>query len=207
MRRVPGHDDFVAVTTDSSPSDFHLYSLARSGEAVFVNESPYHGDFRVTNVYAFNGSPATHLVTDTGLLLNIYGSQCNLEAGPFGSECFVKDGALGTLTGQQAFIGMDQDDQGQIYALVAVGGGSYFDPLCQSGCLLQPIDIATRTVVQQRSVSSDLGRVVALRQDPLGQGILLASRLAETNADDDTGYEVHWYTFALSGTAYRPSSF
>lgn len=194
MRRVPGQDDFVCVTVDLSPSDFHLYRLDERGQPVFVNESPYHGDFRVTDVYAFDGSPAAHLVTDTGLLLKIYGDKCNLAAGHFGSECFVKDGALGTLTGDQVFVGMDQDAQGQIYGLVSIGA-SYFDPLCKGGCLLQQIDVATRTVVHQRAVAPSLSSVVALRHDPLGKGVLRASRNAETKNDDAPGYRVAWYTF------------
>lgn len=195
MSRVPGNDDFVCVTVDSSPSDFHLYTLDDHGESIFVNESPYHGDFRVTDVYAFDGFPATHLVTDTGLLLKIYGDKCSLAAGPFSSECFVKDGALGTLTGEQVFLGMDQDAQGQIYGLVTVGGASYFDPLCDGGCLLQQIDVATRTIVHQHSVAPSLSRVIALRHDPLGQGVIIGSRNAETDNDDAPGYRVQWYSF------------
>jgi len=126
MRRVPGTDDFVTVTTDLSPSDFHLYRQPESGAAEYVNESPYHGDFRVTNVYGFDRSPATHLITDAGLLLNIYGDDCGSMASSFKSGCFVKDGSIGIPTGAQLFIGLDTDADRQVFALVDANS-SWFD--------------------------------------------------------------------------------
>ena len=100
MRLVPGTSDFVTVSVDLSPSDFHLYSGSDSGEAVYINESPYHGDLRITNTYAFDGSPPVHLITDSGLLLRIHGDNCTGSMSSFSTGCFVKDGALGTLTGK-----------------------------------------------------------------------------------------------------------
>ena len=124
MRRIPGTDDFVTVTVGSSPSHFHLYSVLGTGVAQFVNESPYHGDFGVTNVYAYDGSPPTHLVTHEGLMLRIYGSQCSAAESSFSSECFVRDGGIGTLLGAQRFLGMDNDAGGKLYGLVSLSRSS-----------------------------------------------------------------------------------
>jgi hypothetical protein len=192
MRRVPGKDDFVCVTVDSSPSDFHLYSLLPSGEASFVNESPYHGDFRVTDVYAFTGFPATHLVTDAGLLLKIYAANCSAEENSFNSECFVKDGALGTLTGSQVFLGMDQDQEGRVYGLVSLRD-SFSEPGCAGGCLLQQIDVPTRGVLEQMTIKPSLSKVVALRYDAFEHGVALGSRNVGSRSDYP-GYQVRYYS-------------
>lgn len=177
MRRIPGTDDFVTVTVDSSPSDFHLYSVLDTGEAQYVNESPYHGDFSVTDVYAFNGSPPTHLVTHEGLMLRIYGPRCSAAESSFDAECFVRDGALGTLLGAQRFVGMDNDAEGKLYGLVSVSGNLYFDPPCEAGCLVQRVDIASRTVESQRMHSLDMGAAVVVRHDPVSSALLVGYRL------------------------------
>jgi hypothetical protein len=193
MRRVPGTDDFVTVTVDSSPSDFHLYSLAAGNEAVYVNESPYHGDFRVTNVYSFFGSPATHLVTDTGLMLRIYGADCNGMNNSFSTGCFVKDGALGTLTGAQAFMGMDADASGHVYGLVDVAAG-YLNSGCKMGCLLQKVDVAARSVEKQLTVHPSVGKVVAFRYDAVGNSLVIGSRDSSKQVDSSAGYRVVVYS-------------
>ena len=194
MRRIPGKDDFVTVSVDSSPSDFHLYSLLATSEAGFVNESPYHGDFRVTGVYAFDGTPPTHLVTDAGLLLHIYGEECDVDHNSFTSGCFTKDGALGTLTGDQVFAGMDGDAAGKLYALVSTSR-SFSDPQCSDGCLLQQVDIASRSVDKQVTVHPSFGKLVVLRHDAVGGSIVLGvSNAGKTGAARDTsGYRVLTY--------------
>lgn len=180
MRRVPGTDDFVTVTVDSSPSDFHLYSVLESGETVFVNESPYHGDFGAEDVYAFFGAPATHLVTHEGLMLKIYGAGCHSGETSFTSECFVKDGALGTLSGAQRFLGMDSDAAGFLYGLVNASSQSgFYAPVCTSGCLVQKIDIGARVVLTQKIYDMNIGAVVATRHDPAAGALLVGFRIGD----------------------------
>lgn len=141
MRRIPGSDSFVAVSTDSSPSDYHLYKLGADDVIVYVGESPYHGDFSVTGTYAFDGAPPTHLITPTGLLLSFASPGCAPGQSTAYTDCFVKDGALGTLTGNQSFIAMTNEG-GTLYGLVNNRVGS--DPA--PSYLLQSIDVATRTL-------------------------------------------------------------
>jgi hypothetical protein len=195
MRRVPGTDDFVTVTVDSSPSDFHLYSVVESGEPVFVNESPYHGDFGVTSVYAFNANPATHLITHGGLMLHIYGDGCTAGSS-FSSECFVKDGDLGTLTGAQSFAAMENGSDGKLYGVVATNQ-SYFDPICPENCLLQRIDVATRTVEAQSVIALGAGAIVALRMDPISGSVVVGYELSGRRFYDDPypGYRVVLISF------------
>ncbi len=199
MRRIPGTDDFVTVTVGSSPSDFHLYSVLGTGVAQFVNESPYHGDFGVTNVYAYDGSPPTHLVTHEGLMLRIYGSQCSAAESSFSSECFVRDGGIGTLLGAQRFLGMDNDAGGKLYGLVSLSGASFSDPPCDAGCLVQRIDIPSRTVEAQRTLALDLGAVVVVRHDPLSGALLVGYRLPGDHFFPDDPYP----GFAVSLLSYE----
>src|SRR6266542_1435050 len=116
MRRVTGKDDFVTVSIGTSPSDFFLHTVDSSSKVIYVSDSPYHGDFAVSLAYTLQGNPAHHLVTEQGLLLNIYDVNC--KAGLGSPQCFVKDGMLGTLFGTQRFIGMDNDGTNYVYALV-----------------------------------------------------------------------------------------
>jgi hypothetical protein len=141
MRRIPASDSFVAVSVDSSPSDYHLYEMGADDVIVYVGESPYHGDFSVTGTYAFDGAPPNHLITPTGLLLSLASPGCAPGLTTAFTDCFVKDGALGTLTSNQSFIAMTNEG-GTLYGLVSNRVVS--DPA--SSYLLQSIDVATRTL-------------------------------------------------------------
>lgn len=171
MRRIPGTDDFITVTVDSSPSDFHLYLVGPTGEAVYSGESPYHGDFPVLDTYAFDGAPATHLFTHEGLALAIYGSGCT-PGDPYSSGCFVKDGTLGTLTGAQVFRGMDSAE-GKVFGLVDPAGWTWEDS-CAGGCLVQRIDAASHTVEAQSIHAFSMSNVAAVRHDPISNALLVA---------------------------------
>jgi len=200
MRRVPGTDDFVTVTVDSSPSDFHLYRLLDSGEASYINESPYHGDFRVTDIYGFDGSPATHLITDAGLMLRIYGDGCGEMASSFSTGCFAKDGSIGTLSGDQLFLGLDTDAQSQVYAVVDANPDPFGDPDEQpSNYLLERIDLDSRTVTKQSTISLQLSQMIAFRRDVTGGGVLVAFRKGSRSfsfpGDPYPGHEVRSIPF------------
>ncbi|MFO0590964.1 MAG: hypothetical protein U0441_25700 [Polyangiaceae bacterium] len=178
MRRVPGTDDFIAVTVDSSPSDFHLYSVGADDVAVYVNESPYHGDFPITDIYAFDGSPPEHLITHTGLMLKIYGPKCNPSESSFSTDCFLKDGALGTLSGNERFIGMDSDAAGKVYGITSSANAAPWDSACAPSCGVQRADVATHVVESKTSYALDLGAVVAARHDPISNTLVVGYRLS-----------------------------
>jgi hypothetical protein len=150
MRRVPGTDDFVTVTTHLTPSDFYLYHVMNDGKTVFISESPYHGDFAATETFAFNGSPATHLIQVAGVMLKIYNAECDPGIHPYTNGCFVKDGVLGTLRSGESFAGMTDDGAGSLFGIVS-RTGIYSDPPCINGCAVQRIDVATRTITSQKT--------------------------------------------------------
>jgi hypothetical protein len=188
MRRVPGTDEFITVTDDLSPSDFHLYTVSSSGVPSYINESPYHGDFGVNRVYAFDGSPPTHLVTHEGLMLRIHGANCTPDYYSTDDGCFVKDGALGTLSTGEYFLGMDSDAGGQVYAIV--GGDFYYsdESMCTDGCSVQHVDVASHTVTSEHAYTLDLGAVIATHHDPVSGAMVLGYRKAGAYYFEDDPY-------------------
>jgi len=174
MRRVPGRDAFITVSDDLSPSDFHLYTVAADSTLTYLGESPYHGDFSISNIYAFDGEPPNHLVTSTGLLLDIGKPECTQPSTSSTAlmGCFVKDGALGTLTGAQTFVGMSTQG-GLLYALLDVGSTSGPSSPTRN-YLLQSIDVAAREVKTQSVHALDVVRVVAIAFDAQSSKVMVA---------------------------------
>jgi hypothetical protein len=178
---VPGTDDFVTVTDALSPSDFHLYSLGPGDAAVYVGESPYHGDFRVTALYGFDGS-SSHLITDTGLLLEIRAEGCGAGGGSLDQGCFVRAGALGTLLESEAFVAMDGGGGDTLHAVL---GATRFGAACEESCRMQRIDVPMRAVEAERTTRFGAGRFVALRHDPVSDQIVAGYDLPGTSAGTD----------------------
>lgn len=134
MGRVPGTSDFVTVTTNLSPSDYHLYRVDAQGTVRFLGESPYHGDISVSSTYGFNGSAPTHLITTSGVMLRMYTDESArdiVERGPF-----VKDGVLGT---------------GDAYRHMTTGANGNLLVINWDN-QLQEIDVANRLVVASTSM-------------------------------------------------------
>jgi hypothetical protein len=191
MRRVPGKDDIVTVSVGTSPSDFFLHTVDAASKVTFVSDSPYHGDFAVSMAYAFEGSPAHHVVTEEGLLLNIYDPAC--AVGRTTAQCFVKDGMLGTLRGTQRFIGMADDGSNVVYGLVDGPPSGYPTKRCTSGCLAQRIDGDQRVVSSEKLYDLDVGAVVATRHDAVSNALVAGFRRSgnySPGVDPYPGYRV-----------------
>jgi len=199
MRVVPGLDAFVTVTDSSSPSDFHLYRVGEDNSAKYIGESPYHGDFGVTNVYAFDNEPATSLITHGGLILDFSGDGCNAAMNSFDSGCFVKSGALGVLTGAQAFVAMD-NDRGTLYALVDPSPSYWSSEVRTHGLILQSIDVEARTVLTQATYVMPSGRPVSIEYDPTSNDVLFAFRKPGEDFYDSPypGYVVGFFELGRS---------
>jgi hypothetical protein len=192
MRRVPGKDDFVTVSVGSSPSDFFLHTVDSTSKVTYIGESPYHGDFAVSLAYSFEGNPAHHVVTEEGLLLNIYDPTC--VVGRVTTQCFVKDGMLGTLRGTQRFIGMADDGSNMVYGLVDGGPPTGFTyRRCASGCFAQRIDGDQRLVGAEKLYDLDVGAVVATRHDATSNALIAGFRRSGSyspGVDPYPGYRV-----------------
>jgi hypothetical protein len=187
MRRVPGRDAFVTVSDTSSPSDFHLYSVSADNKVTYMGESPYHGDFQVTNTYAFDGEPPTHVVTETGILLDFSRSDCGQTT--MGSNafmnCFVKDGALGTVTGTQGYVGMSNQG-GTLYGLLDPELTASAKSKGERKFLLQSIDMAAREVKTQKMYMLDVARVIALVFDSHSSKVVIAYNVQGNVSQVDT---------------------
>lgn len=186
MRRVPGRDDFVTVS-GLSPSDFFLYRLDNpSMEVRYLGESPYHGAFAATTVFAFDRTPASRIITSEGVILDIYPQGC--ETGT-GQGCFVRAGNLGTLPNGRAFLAMTESGDGFIYGIVNVSMGSYFDPKCEMGCEVQRIDFDQRVVRAQVNWMARVDRIVAIAYDSF-QHRLVVGYLVSTGNGMAGGYQI-----------------
>lgn len=194
MRLVPGTDDFVTVTTNSSPSDFHLYrtltGTVADGGVMFMGESPYHGAFAVTTSYAFDQTPPEHLITSEGLMLRIYLANCRPNSGYAGS-CFERNGELGTLPNNQSYLSMTEGPNGTVYGIVDQGSSnSYFDPRCQNGCAAQRVDVAARVVRGQTNFTARVERVIGLRYDPWRSQLLFGYAEPGASYGQTSGYRL-----------------
>lgn len=194
MFRVPGTDHFVTVTTGSSPSDFHLYEVAPTHDATFIGESPYHGDFPVTDVFAFRGDPATHLITHEGLMLEIFHPDCVAGMSSFTSGCFTRDGDLGSLRVGESYVAMTQDDAGYVYGLREDGDPWFSDPRCESSCTLHRVDVEARSIDRERTYDHAFFDLVRMRHDAVGGGVVLGVMDEGDRFDGYTGYQVRLVT-------------
>lgn len=180
MTAVPGMDAFVTVTTNLSPSDFHLYVLGTDHVATYVGESPYHGDFSATTVFAFDGDVPEHLVNSDGLMLR-FAADCG-NGSPASSSCFTKDGALGTLPMGQRYVAMDNVGT-TLTGVISPASTSYYPPTSTSdaGYVLQSVDVPARTILAEQTFSIPQGSIVGMKALPEARTVLLA-------LDTRTGY-------------------
>jgi hypothetical protein len=193
MRGVPGFDDYVTVTHDLSPSDFHLFRVDADSRAALVNESPYHGDFAATISYAFFGSPTTHLINQQGLLLKLHDDAC-APGSPFDSGCFLKDGELGTLEERfKLYVDIREASATTVMALVSDMDFGFVTPPCiETACELQHIDVESRSVLATTTIATPMP-VILLRPDPTttATAIIAAQRAPFAfSLDEGSAYEL-----------------
>jgi hypothetical protein len=175
LLRVPGTDDLLVLD-----GRFYLFLVDPAGLVSFVDGSP-SGVGVGNGALAFDGLPATHVVNHQGEVLEIYASTCQPGAN---GGCFVKVGAVDVFTGEQRFVGMDDAGSGVFVGLVelipAVGSG----PLCDGGCLVRKVDMASETVVSQTAFLEVIGELVATRYDPVLDAVVVGYNLPKPGAND-----------------------
>jgi hypothetical protein len=113
-------------------------------------------------------------------MLRIHGPDCPAGEGTNDAGCFVKDGEVGTLDGDQFFAALDQDEGGKLYAVT--GRASPRDS-CTEGCRVQRIDVATRTLETDVPVPGRTGTAVVARHDAVS-GSLVVGFLTGDRGDD-----------------------
>jgi hypothetical protein len=194
MTRVPGTNAFVTVTQFISPPSFSLYQVApTTGVTTWIGSSPFAA-YAATQVLAFDGTPATHMVQQEGRILGIAGSEC--QGGIY--RCFTQTGVVGTLRTGETYVGLGDDGAGKLVALVTSSTDPpSFGAPCASGCPLQLIDVPTRTALQQRTHTiADLRTVVRAAYDPkCGTAVLGYAKGMPSSPTGTTGYRVQALAF------------
>lgn len=196
MRRVPGQDLFFTNDPGISPRDYFLYRVESDSRIAYLGESSYHGDFEMTTLAGFWGSPATHLITQEGNLLRLLTADC--DAGVDRYSCFGQDGNLGTLPGANArYLAFSDQRDGTLFALVkpADSHSVFREPCAETACTLQRIDVATKQVVASRLVTTPQGRnAFYLASIPDGSGVLMVvsgRSIYESHSADTLPYDVY----------------
>jgi hypothetical protein len=190
MWHVPGTDSFVTVE-----SQFSLFGVdaATGMTSLEAQESPFDSG-EASGVFAFDGTPAAHLIQDEGYIVGITGTGCQSASGP----CFVQTGMLGTLRTGQDYIGLGDDGAGRIVAVVSpVAGSAPFGSPCVDGCPVQYIDVASRTILQQQTYAiSDLGAIVRTAYDRgCGSAVVGYWKMDPNSGLGLSGYRVEAFAF------------
>lgn len=189
MRTVPGKDDFITAPTEISPPNFYLHRVDSSSSVSLLAPTPFFDEFAISMVFAFEGNPADHLVTEEGVRLLLYGSECTANA-PSGAVCFAKDGSLGTLRDTERFIGMDGDGT-KIYGLVDTQPAQYVATHCSTGCSVQRIDTQSRTIDTQTTYDVEAGQIIATRFDATSNALVVGyANPGTVSAGTSLGYRV-----------------
>jgi hypothetical protein len=191
LRRVPGKDDLV--TLDSSV--FRLLRVDAASLVTVVGASPFNHMYRASTVFGFVGNPADHLITEDAILANIYDALC-APSSTTTAQCFVQDGALGTLRGMERFIGLEgSDGSGKAHALVATTSSSFGSAVCRAGCSAQSIDVVGRVVESSKPYSLDLGQSVAVRHDAKADALVVGFARPTGAASPSPGYRVELLSY------------
>jgi hypothetical protein len=185
MRRVPATDDFVTIAplSGSQRERLFLHRVLEDGDAYFLDESARG---YVRTAFAFVGTPASHVVTQDGIFLKIYGESCTPEADDLERQCLVEDGSLAGVVEEPRFAALDQDGQGTLYALLTGSGYG-----CSQGCVAQKIDWIRKAVLMEKPVAplTLIGPFLAARYDGVSDGLVVGGHV-QGGAPGIGGYRV-----------------
>jgi hypothetical protein len=170
--RIQGTDDIV---TDDE--DLDTRTLLRvdpsTSEVSVVGTTAAGSKPGWIGVLAFEGSPATLMVTASGALANIYAQTCSETMKP--STCFTPDGQLFSLPSGESFVGLDGDDgTGIIEGLVGSPGPTSEDVcVVGGGCIVEQVSLSQGTVLSTKSYPLSILSVIAARGDAKGAGLVV----------------------------------
>jgi hypothetical protein len=181
MRAVPGRDAFVTVTVAVSPTDFSMFRVGSDGLAVDHGDSPYHGDFAISQRFAYFGAPATHLITEEGIFLG-FNPTCE---GYGTNQCFQRTGDLGFPVSGQRFLAMQEEGDGtHLFAIQSPNQGYW--GVCDDtvNCDVLRIDAASKTLVSHRPLPLVTERIDLIRYDGTAHRLIVGT---ETHCTLDSG--------------------
>ena len=210
MARVPGTSSYVTVDPNISPPSFYLFEVADdTGQVTGEGASPFDA-YAANQIFAFDGTPATHLIQTQGDILNLTGPGC-IGSQTSTYSCFMQSGVLGTLRSGEGYIGLGDDGAGHLAALVNPSILS-FNPSaspCANGCPVQIVDLASRTISQQTSTTiSDFASAVRTTLDAACGDVIIGYTKLGMNGVGTSGYRVQSIGFGQSvpdaGTSANP---
>jgi hypothetical protein len=122
---------------------------------------------------AFDGDPATNLITRQGFMYGISGT-----CGAAGDPCLVRSGTLGVLAASEAFLGLSHGDDQQLYGLIdpnsTASVGSSAGRCDVTPCRLVRVDVPAREVRAELKIRRPLREVIALRSLPAQKALIVA---------------------------------
>jgi len=184
LRHVLGKDDLVTFQS----SGFQLLRVDATSMVASMGSSPSGHAYHASPVFALTGNPSDHVITEDGLFANIYAPMCD-KSFTFNAQCFVQDGALGTLRGTEKFIGLDGGDgSGKAYALIDSPSSTFDTKHCVGGCAVERIDVVMRIAQTKKSYGLDLGQVVAARHDATANALVVGYSRPATNTSSTAPY-------------------
>ena len=178
MQRIPETDDFLTEENGT----FYLYRVDPEGAPTYVGQSNDFGQVAASATIAFIGSPVDHLLTDDGVLFAL--NRFPPDAGTNAPALFVRDGTLGTLGNQQTFAALDLAST-DVVGLVADAYSS-----CATGCALQRVRVATRTIASSRAHAITADHVVLLRHDATANAAWIGTSSNGAAPGGASGYRI-----------------
>lgn len=193
----------VPLTTFfTSPTDGHLMWVP--GVDAVVSGGAGLGFFRIDpddvpvqtwggidlNLVGFSGRPAVHAISREGRMYRVAGCMVGSVWAP-STDCFARDGTLGTVGPDQSILLSDTGPDGELFALVGTPPSWYASPC--GGCSVQRIDVPTRTVASSAPVSipSMTARETRLQHDAwAGRAVLTVNVCATSYPYTCTGHRV-----------------
>ncbi|MCA9554598.1 MAG: hypothetical protein KC933_31470, partial [Myxococcales bacterium] len=167
LRAVPGTDMFMTV--GGFAPEFSLFELELGTSLPrLVTVSNVHHEHLASHVFAFDGTPARHLINATGEILLIRGPDCPANSG---ADCFVPGGGLGFVP-DPPFIAMTDNGAGAVFTLRSASQARICMP--EAPCALETVDVASRAVTQRIEYAQQVLWVGQLAYDPDGHQLVLA---------------------------------
>jgi hypothetical protein len=170
MRKVPGWDAFVVVGTNVVPADFTLFRVDASNAMTHGPDDLYHGDFKVSESYAFRGLPATDVVTEEGHYLHI-SATCGSGTN---EPCFQREGELGGPAPDERFLLMTEEGDGKHIDVVAATGGLNGNYHCTGfNCAIRRFNTETHAQESATAFVNPFDEAVLMRFDPIAHRVIL----------------------------------
>ena len=175
LRRVPGHQQFLASSSATSDVDPYLFSWS-SGEIEYVGEGPSNQQISGLRM-VFLGMPADRVLASGGELLRLHDDHGGCADGTSlvpGEDCLLRSGTLGLLpSGVRSYFHVSLGMDGYVYGVYSSPGDGLATLGAEEELRIQRIDVDARAVLAERTVISSEVRSSSVYPDPAGRGAVV----------------------------------